>query len=178
MSSGEEPVEAETKSHRAGGGKRERSGKIDATRAGEKGPDSKKRKIVEAGVRGDDGTTSKTSVKRVRFQLSQEEEEEDDSNGSLRQGDGESVELENEGDSDGYIDDSGDSELEEEEEEEEEDSEGSSGEDVAEEGGCEEGEGGEGKGGALYLPPHLRDSGKGKRGLERLQRALQGIVNR
>ena len=164
-------------SHRAGG-KRERSGKIDATRAGEKGPDLKKRKIVEAGVRGDDGTSSKISVKRVRFQLSQEGEEEekgDDSNGGLGQGDGESVELENEGDSDGYIEDSGDSELEEEEEEEEEDSEGSSGEEVVEEGGCE---GGEGKGGALYLPPHLRDSGKGKRGLERLQRALQGIVNR
>ena len=124
---------------------------------------------------GDCGNEGAPVIKRARYGEEVEEEvegsegvgEEGDSGDREEEGEGE----EEEGESDGYIDESEESGqdggLEEDEEEEEEEEEG--------EGGRREKQDDK----ARYLPPHMRgDHRKSSQKIEKLQRNLQGLVNR
>ena len=170
MSSGEEPLETETRSHRAGG-RREGGDKGGVVGSEKMQAGSKRRKV---GIESNEASSTVTG-KRVRFEHTEDvNESESDADGSGRTR--EDSERESEGKSSGgddrYIDDSGDSVLEEGEENALRMVEGE---------GESEGEGEEGRGEARYLPPHMKDSGKSSQsrpGSERLQRALQGLVNR
>ena len=178
MSSEEEPLEAETRTHRArGGGRRRRregseiSRESESTNVGAKG-----------GRVAKDSSFTSSGGKRVRFELDPTKGSEDESDvvsggegGEGGEGeeesDSESESFEEEGESDGYIDGSGDSEEEE-------------GADavLVKEGGREgEEEEEEGRRGDRYLPPHVRDSRRSLQrtaNLEKLQKTLQGLVNR
>ena len=152
MSSGDEPLESKTATHRAG---RKRKQIENET----KQPSKKKRlsqeeNLPEKRIFCADKAGSDIDAVGNSGESGEEEEEE-------------------ERESDGYIDDSGDSEQDTGEEEGEE----------AEAEGEEVEEGGEKsvEKDVHYLPPHLRGSGRNPQqtpALERLQRTIQGLVNR
>ena len=164
MSSEEEPLETETRSHRAGG-KRTNNETENMKLC------SRKRKI-------DEGQPSITAGKRVRFNVDGETESDGCEDGDSGE---ESVdgETESDGCEDGDSGEGGDMSNTEDERESDgyiEDSE----QDDAESTGKGEREG-EGKSETRYLPPHLRGRGRNSQrtpSTERLQRVLQGLVNR
>ena len=116
-----------------------------------------------------DSNSTSSAGKRVRFERGKDSEDESDVNGGGEDGEsgeGSDSEGENFEESDGYIDDSGASE---------EDVDTAM---VDERGGEGEGEGEEGRSETRYLPPHVRNSGQRTAGLEKLHKAVQGLVNR
>ena len=181
-SSGDEPLETETRSHRAKERRMERSLKMESA--------------TDERDCGNESTPVISSIKRARLDQEVGEEESDGESGSFseegagegdeeekegEEGEGEGEEREGEegegeegeGEGDGYIDDS---------EESGEDSELSSaggGEDEEEEEEGEEREGQEERESkAHYVPPHMRGNPRSSRAIEKLQRNLQGLVNR
>ena len=164
-SSGDEPLETETRSHRAKERRMERSLKMESA--------------TDERDCGNESTPVISSIKRARLDQEVGEEESDGESGSFSEegaGEGDEEEKEGEegeGEGDGYIDDS---------EESGEDSELSSaggGEDEEEEEEGEEREGQEERESkAHYVPPHMRGNPRSSRAIEKLQRNLQGLVNR
>lgn len=151
----EEPVEVATRSSRISK-RRERSDESESSR--EK-IESKRRKESNSGF---------AAVELVRFELSPEENERKFS-GQYKEVS--SIEMEEEeGESDGYIDDSA-----------EEDNSSVDSVEKGEEDGVEESGGEERCGKIRYCPPHMRGHEKSLQrtpAVERLRRTLQGLVNR
>ena len=147
VSSGDEPLESKTATHRAGGKRKQIENET-------KQPSKKKRLSQEENL----------PEKRI-FCADKAESDID----AVGDGGESGEEEEEERESDGYIDDSGDSEQDTGEEVEAEGEE-------AEEGGEKSVEKD-----VHYLPPHLRGPGRNPQqtpALERLQRTIQGLVNR